>query len=902
MIRRRLEMPTDTKVQNTQEMTVWQEMSRQTNYRTIRATERICQEWNELPLFRLLSTETQPGILQVAFVRRVQQQYDPRQTIETVPPVDDVPFNASMVTELELCPEELRELGKRLAESKASFKSYLDFLEATSAQRPSTRAAIRYFKQQLPHLPQLSGELAVIHHYCVELYRRLPYTRVLNSPIYPTLKLPQTRAFFFEARARPDQGGDILPDIVLLDPTQRGPTIQTQNFFRPYLTPRQKTTLTEQCQDPEALSRVLLDIHRIWFEFLELPPKDNPPDCFCVVLPVRENWLMEIPEGAYLGHLLIILNRSRFHFDALAEDNEPKQMYRIEREIGQDQAQSIWHKMSRFSDAAQRFLEVKPQTLHESDWLAKEEIKEKCDLTSASLGKMHWETMRRDLNRFAQICYESEFDDWLDIEFPPNAGQEAVRNALRSAAEHTDGWTPIDCPSPDCVRTNWESGLSTDYSDYFFPCGSCGCGGHSVLLKLKSETPDPGATPKQTLDFCLHADPDTIIPKDSNQRTAYFRRLYKRYNHFYQRLLRRAEIAAIGKQSGESKTFHDYSKDLNVLDDQLSRYASEAVDVRARVEVEAEGLLHSGSLSPGTAAALERIKREAARLATPKFDYILRLRFLMSHLRVKTEGRLYEAPEWCWKWVQSGTKRDIYLLVRALVWLPAGWSRFDEQRKTLPESARLDESFTWARLFLFDEDEGERSGTPPLRAAIDKALTKLFINWGIKQRDYAECFPPPQLNPEADWRKQLLWAALGEAKNEALRTLLPAHLLPLMVFALRTAFEHSYLRMLMRVRNAGSLRDLPRQTPRAIRLWDEVGTGHRIHVDFPAAGLESDLNKEPAADALTTELPYGHWSKHMNHYHRVAKPWCWHSRRIRGKLDPADADRWFYRITLEATQ
>ncbi len=425
----------------------------------------------------------------------------------------------------------------------------------------------------------------------------------------------------------------------------------------------------------------------------------------------------------------------------------------------------------------------------------------------------------------------------------------------------------------------------------------------ALILRIRDNQKNGSDTRRRIQFLCLRKGRRTTVPSKAERIEEYALLLADIAGWLFDDadLRYRERIAA--QNQGQSKTFHDYSKDLNVLDDQLSRYANEAVEVRKSVEAEAEKLINSESISKDAVTALQRIKQEAARLGVPQFDYILRLRFLMSHLRVKTEGRLYEAPEWCWKLLASGTKRDIYLIIRALVWLPAGWSRYEEQRKTLPEAEGPDESFTWARLFLFDEDEDERQAAPSIQKAINEVMEQLFFAWKIRQDDYAACFPPPSLNPEVSWSQRVLWSALDEDEGLAMRSMPPARLLPLLVFALRTAFEHAYLRTLLRTRNISTLAEMPRRRPREIRLWDEIPAKqriHRIHVDFPAVGLEPDLHNKSVDELIPADLPYGQWSKHMDHYYRVSKPWQWTCRRVLGKMEENDSDAWHYRITLEA--
>lgn len=367
-----------------------------------------------------------------------------------------------------------------------------------------------------------------------------------------------------------------------------------------------------------------------------------------------------------------------------------------------------------------------------------------------------------------------------------------------------------------------------------------------------------------------------------------------------------------GKQSGQSSTFHDTSKDLNVLEDQLQRYTRDVTGVREAVEKDAQALLALDLLPTTAREYVQRIADQAKRLGDPNLDYMLRLQFLMSHLRVKTEGRLYEAPAWCWQLLESGTKRDIYLILRALVWRPFGWAWFDKELKTLPESTLTDDSMTWSRIFLFDEDREEsepRDLNDEVRRSISMVFSKLFFQWHISKADYEAYFPPPDLNRDADWDSPLLWAMSDEDKTHHLQWLPPVNLLPLFIFAMRTAFEHAFLRNFLHVLKADSPEAVKGQKPRAIRISESPGSNpggarihHRIHIAFPALGIEPGSSEPMKSEREESVLPYDNWTRHMNHYRHVSHPWHWMVERVAGPLDQDLSDPWHYEITLEARE
>lgn len=367
-----------------------------------------------------------------------------------------------------------------------------------------------------------------------------------------------------------------------------------------------------------------------------------------------------------------------------------------------------------------------------------------------------------------------------------------------------------------------------------------------------------------------------------------------------------------GVQRGESTTFHDYSKDLNVLEDQLYRYSKDVRSTREAVERQGQALLALESLPPAARDLIQRVADEVKRLGDPNFDYMLRLQLLMSHLRVKTEGRLYEAPEFAWRWLESGTRGDIYLILRAFVWRPFGWRWYDERLKSLPESVLDDDAMTWTRLFLFDEDREEsepRVMAGSIRNMISQVFRKLFFQWDISKADYEASFPPPDLNPDADWRDRILWTMDDASITHHLKWLPPVRLLPVFIFALRAAFEHAFLRNFMNVLAADSPKAVKGQKPLLIRIRESTGPNpggarihHRIHIAFPALGLEDDLRPLAVGDREAATLPYDNWSRHIDHYRHVSHPWRWQVERVGGKLDPNVPDTWHYEIILEARE
>lgn len=887
------------------ELSAWKQISRSANYETVRATEQIREEWKDLPLFKLLSPKGEnEGIIRVGFIRKVHQEHSSEAS--TVTPCDQSgkpppPFNASMVTAKEL--KEISDLrdhdGEPLVDSKGTinkafkdrFANYANLIEISNPNRPSTRRALRFWQEvadgkiNLNHCPQGMDNdtwLDLIHHQLVELYRRMPYTGVLNDHIYPVLQHEELRALFFEAAQPLDPISpdgtfpDRLPDFVRLpcnaasDPKEAR---KKQVDFQPFLNARQQKAAEQKGLAVEDLKTASKTIHNSWLRSVELPEKATAPtDFLCVAIPIWEEWTEVGPTGSYLGHLLILLGRDNFIPDKVRKKSN-RGSARLMRELqaskndeDRKQAQAIWESMSRFANAATAFLRGNPSgQFDDDDWFAPDKARSTCDLSCKHLGRMHWETIRRNLNRFAQICYESEFDEWLDIEFPDNASHADVRRALESAAKHADGWTPVDCPQrQEKSQTDTKTKSARDYTKYFKPYND----GRTVHLKLQSKTRNPGDRPEERLDLCLQADPDTIIRGTEREKDNYFLCLYKRYNHLYQHLLQRLTISGKGQQSGLLESAHDYSRDLNMLDSHLAGFSADFLRMRNEVES-----IECRSVEEFRRGVLERVDQ----LRLPEERWLLAARFMMAHQRTLTEGRLYEQPEWCLNLIKRGTRGALYRLIKLLVWLPISWKEHvdfaaikesgDEHDSAESELGREGLS-DWARLFAYDE----RGRDAEVDDALGEYIRHLFCVEQITEVRFWQLHPPPQLNPGTPMTTPLLWQGLDQNRGQRWKP--TATLCPLLVFSLRAAFQHAWLDLFLQAaghwREGKPLDSFQTMTP-SVTL-ESIDEGMGISITFPNPNSDSVEGQQTAG---AVELPWGNWRREVARYtdKGLCHPW-----------------------------
>jgi len=544
--------------------------------------------------------------------------------------------------------------------------------------------------------------------------------------------------------------------------------------------------------------------------------------------------------------------------------------------------------MARFADRVDHFLRGHGVDSKDSDdWFEDE-------LADARSGMLHWSIICRDLNRFAAVHLESEFSDWVEIDFPPGSGPSEVRKALHSAAEHSDGWSPIN------PLEKWDPDRRFDkYRDYFEvskknPSNSAPI---IVRLRLQSETPDPVAVPGQSLHLWLRADPDTVVPEDLDEAIGYFRRFYKRYNELFQRLLRRSASASVG----QSSTLHDFSKDLNALDIQMERYQRFLADERTKFGSLIERLEKLPAQEPGTNETHKKISLGLRAIldqyGLPALDLQMLTRFQMMHMKAENARSLYEQPQFCVERLNRGSKADIARVVNFLVWMRS--HEWVDPARTWEQGQDFD---AWGRIFVYENRDN------PANVHVIELARHLFSDLGVQIEELGECFPRPLLRcirhtgqeaVEVGPDEPFLWP---EHNGHPVRPSVYGFL-PLFVFSLRAAYLHTYVATLETGKNARSKSELSRRLPdgrhpnqRYITLQPSFIRGeqgsisnYQLAIRFPATLM--------ASRTLLPSLPLGDWSGHMETYSPLVSLWRPSLSLERGKGDIGESE---FVITLSS--
>ena len=148
---------------------------------------------------------------------------------------------------------------------------------------------------------------------------------------------------------------------------------------------------------------------------------------------------------------------------------------------------------------------------------------------------------------------------------------------------------------------------------------------------------------------------------------------------------------------------------------------------------------------------------------------------------------------------------------------------------------------------------------------------------------------------------QILWAPFSD-EQRATRWTPHAELLPLLVFSLRAAFQHAWLRTFFDAANGepGIAQHIRLQAHDERHPSGYYST-YRIDIDFPM----------PVAPATEEEirlvsLPWGDWSRQMDRYRGKTRPWQWcltveSPVENQGKLIPSaiHTDHRHFRISIK---
>ena len=543
------------------DLTPWQWMSRQANYRQLREAERIKKRWQRLPFFQ--ST----GLISLGFIRKNQHYNGFNEE------ADGPAFNSGMVTQLHFPSDTTAPVYTDLVRllfpkgGEGAFRLYLTYIEKTNPVHRSVRQAIDFLRQVIAG-DGTRFEVTFqdvffrqqLHHHLAEVYRRCHYRGVLNTLLYNEFypsggsAKPASTILFDTFLKNPD---DRLPRFVPLacnGVMREGfPEVEQEDF-------RFERPFEQSDATWPHLRAVVRNTHQQLWQILEIQAPDK--DRLAMAIPIHDLWSEGKPLGTYLGHFLLILDRTQ---ESLAGEQGQHRL----RDFSQDQRKEFWSALQK-----QAIWEAFPR--HDA---------------AEDSPRLQWEAMERDLNLFARVVYETEMADWVNYEFNGEVSTASIRHALETAIVRSDGWSiaPEEEreqgvePSPREEQVYLDPTIGEADYGAFFNCRPLPSdpARRVVWLKLHEGMHYPGDPPRRVLELFLVNDPDTRLPHSSGTPDStgkkltdqLLRKLYKRCIDFYQRLLRRADILAAGEQKGSEEMIttvtrtiiHEINGDLNEL-------------------------------------------------------------------------------------------------------------------------------------------------------------------------------------------------------------------------------------------------------------------------------------------------------------------------------------------------
>lgn len=348
----------------------------------------------------------------------------------------------------------------------------------------------------------------------------------------------------------------------------------------------------------------------------------------------------------------------------------------------------------------------------------------------------------------------------------------------------------------------------------------------------------------------------------------YFTSVAEHARYFYRdRVLPIAEqrkaAKDLGQLSGFLETAHDYSKDLNALDHTFGRLQKAIGDTASSIKQSLAG-------RPEFAEFQDKIHTDLNRLLKIRDHSLLRPRFMMAHLRTQTEGYYYEQPDWIVKRLANGTRGDIYFLFNHLVWEPLGARHYLALLEMPPQEAEVSD---WSRLFAYDEIGRH----PQVDAFLADYLKQCFLrrpeNGGpMTPEQFGARHPPPKINPEQGMTDVIL---------PGLRELVVGirGLLPLVVFSLRTAFQHAWLTSFIKSGIHGLDAGPFDPVTERVTLSDEMGDdSYTLRIEFPNPFSREILKRWPrdrfdAPISKSELLPWGNWEREVSFYSGLGLPW-----------------------------
>jgi hypothetical protein len=299
-----------------------------------------------------------------------------------------------------------------------------------------------------------------------------------------------------------------------------------------------------------------------------------------------------------------------------------------------------------------------------------------------------------------------------------------------------------------------------------------------------------------------------------------------------------------GEQAGFLTSAHDYSKDIGSVLLRLSDFKSD-LDRSFQAIKEQAGQL-SGLPAPASEVGAG-ILSELRSWTVPRFDWFPVVRFTNAHLATQTRGILVPEPIECVASLERGSLRDIYDVVRLLVWHPITLQKFKEREEEFAKFAtdKLRLPSTWWTLFSFDLDPSPAS--QPFHERLGQRVLTLILDEKITQPDFARRFKIPRINPgiELDDPRSILWP---DGEPDRWRPL--DGLLPLFVFSMRFAFQCAW---------ATTILDGPKE-PLSIVIAASRPEDRRyeLRITFPSL--------LPVGARLDDHPYYGEWKAQVAHY------------------------------------
>jgi hypothetical protein len=359
---------------------------------------------------------------------------------------------------------------------------------------------------------------------------------------------------------------------------------------------------------------------------------------------------------------------------------------------------------------------------------------------------------------------------------------------------------------------------------------------------------------------------EAIVPVEGESRKDYGFHIARSVKDLFEA----AKLRKREREFGFLDSAHDYSKDLNVLDRMVATFLHELSGIEASVDNLIAGSEQRASISDRF-FGLHRLKEALD----------LRNRFVMAHERTQSQSRFFPQPKWCVELLKEGRRKDLYELILLLVWHPLGWVRYHQlAEQQNPDSRPLaySEVADWSRMFAYDE-----TGTQPeMEKVLGNYLHDLFMKvrpskdhngperTGITVEEFGELHPPPLLNEHCGMEDQILWTPFSD-EQRATRWTPHAELLPLLVFSLRAAFQHAWLRTFFdAAKGKPGIAQHIRLQAHDERHASGYYSIYRLDLDFPmpvARAVEDEIR--------SLSLPWGDWSRQMDHYRGKTRPWQW---------------------------